>query len=278
MNQLCATFQLLAKKVWHDRDDGVRCGLDPSEETITEVLLLELARRHPSDVVVRKFTRHEEGKQYGADWEWWFVGGGLAWGTRVQAKKLDGRLRNYRGIDYPYGRKRRQITRFLSASQSDRLYPLYCFYNLPDQRLLGAGAGCPLAGSDASLLGCTIADGRRISRQRQKRLWEVTDIAPLLMPWHCLVCCPHAIATSTGGSIVPNGIHNWVTERLAGKPSMDDELAPVRSLSDAPRYVRRAYEMRGQRPGIQDDLDYDGEDREISGFVLFRMSSWLPSG
>jgi hypothetical protein len=40
------------------------------EETITDMHLLAIARRHGDYVVTRKFSRKEEGSQSGADWLW----------------------------------------------------------------------------------------------------------------------------------------------------------------------------------------------------------------
>jgi Holliday junction resolvase len=53
------------------------------EETITELLLLELKRRHENEIKIVPFNRRQEARN-GADWAWSFEG--KQWlGMRVQA-------------------------------------------------------------------------------------------------------------------------------------------------------------------------------------------------
>lgn len=47
MTTLCSSFRELAARVWKDRKEGQQLRLDPTEDTFTDTLLLELARRHP---------------------------------------------------------------------------------------------------------------------------------------------------------------------------------------------------------------------------------------
>ena len=57
------------------------------EESITDWLLFDISENIKS-VYYQAFTRHEEARKTGADWEWWFVFRDFAMKLRIQAKKL----------------------------------------------------------------------------------------------------------------------------------------------------------------------------------------------
>src|SRR5688572_28073418 len=69
------------------------------EESATDWLLYQMSERIPR-VAYRKFTRHQEARSTGADWEWWLILHGGAVAMRVQAKKLVVNSDNYSGIAY----------------------------------------------------------------------------------------------------------------------------------------------------------------------------------
>jgi hypothetical protein len=97
------TLGFLARRAWERQEDGHVHGLSPAEESLTDYLLLDLKLRHPDRIHVRKFTKWQEGRTTGADWEWWF-GDRRGWfGMRVQAKKLNSGRRLYSGLDHVAG-------------------------------------------------------------------------------------------------------------------------------------------------------------------------------
>src|ERR1041384_2843347 len=102
------------------------------EESITDYLLLDLVRAHPQEVVVKQFNKVKEGGKIGADWLWWFVGGGVGYGMRVQAKRMSRKGLGYDGLDRNAGKTGiKQIDLLIqdAAAQNPPLYPMYCFYN-----------------------------------------------------------------------------------------------------------------------------------------------------
>jgi hypothetical protein len=113
-------------------EDAHRLKLSIGEETITELLLLELAKTHTSEVVIHSFNRQAEAKT-GADWEWFFEGH-LWLGMRVQAKRLDYTTQQYKHLQYVSGRKNpiRQVDLLLAAAKKTNRYPAYCFYSAWD--------------------------------------------------------------------------------------------------------------------------------------------------
>src|SRR5262249_16061767 len=85
---LCRTFETLSVRTWIDLRDSGMLGHSLSEESLTDLLVLDIGRLHRADVIIKKFTKPEEGRTTGADWEWWFVRGQSGFGMRVQAKKI----------------------------------------------------------------------------------------------------------------------------------------------------------------------------------------------
>jgi len=75
--------------VWSFLDDASDGGFSPREETLTEVLLVEMRRHAPREVAIDKAIGREESK-YGADFAWAIRLPSGRWLTLlVQAKKLN---------------------------------------------------------------------------------------------------------------------------------------------------------------------------------------------
>lgn len=106
------------------------------EETITETLLLDLRLALGGYLEVEPFTKYQESRRTGADWEWWFCDGvgQRMYGMRVQAKKLKVKS-GTPYYDFAYKPKlstKRQVDRLISAADSDGLPAVYAMYNGPD--------------------------------------------------------------------------------------------------------------------------------------------------
>ena len=104
-----------AGKVWREKANPQRLGLQLNEETITETALFRFASSHPhGGLSIRAFNKGEE-KRIGADWEWWFVRGNNGVGLRVQAKRLflDG---TYKSLKLRGSQNWRSITSHCCAS------------------------------------------------------------------------------------------------------------------------------------------------------------------
>lgn len=142
--------------------DGRRYGVDQHEETITESLLLDLARSQPN-VKVRTFTRMEESRETGADWAWWWEGERRWFGALVQAKVLKDR-NGLSGYDFGYRPKvsnyrpdpERQIDLLLKASKHWDLPPLYALYNGPDLNIDPASWHCTEIPYDPEAMGVAV--------------------------------------------------------------------------------------------------------------------------
>lgn len=212
---VCRAFRKRSEWVWQAMGDAFAIPIGLNEETITEMLLLNLAREFAGrGIEVRSFTKYEEGISYrggaptGADWEWRFEGpGGIGKTVRVQAKRLYMREGNYGGLE-GRGEQRKTL-----VSSSGAALPLYVLYNGPSPKLVSAGRAkfpfldrhgpkyCYWPYYDLELWGCAIAAEHDVPRQHKPAPLDFTK----LEPWHALVCdCLHAGPTDLGTSVSNN--------------------------------------------------------------------------
>lgn len=97
---LCDTFRTQSKRTWNLLGCASKIDSPINEETITELLLLNIKKYHQKDLFVKSFNKSEE-KLNGADWEWWFLNStakrGMGW--RVQAKRIFASTHNYKSLN-----------------------------------------------------------------------------------------------------------------------------------------------------------------------------------
>lgn len=131
-SQLCHSLREQAAWVANELSEVYRLRMPLSEETITESILLALAKRHVGNgLTIRAYTKPEEGTgtlatnnlPTGADWSFWFADGrnhGIE--LRIQAKRLfpSGKYESLDGTGT-------QIQN-LYKNQGSAI-PLYVFYN-----------------------------------------------------------------------------------------------------------------------------------------------------
>lgn len=230
---ICATFDRLASRVWHVIPDAYHRGLHYGEETITDEILLRLARRHPSEVWIKPSTKWEEGKLTGADWEWW-IGQKKWWfRMRVQAKRIRQPAFTYPELlrKHPRGATR-QINRLIRAAAASKQYPLYCFYNhVPDPPSHANGCGRkPLT---HHFWGCTIADAYAVRELLWKGAKSFQDLYHIMLPWSCLVCCPN------GNLLADKAFRVAQILREHANPKKVDAGLPE-PVSDLPLYAKAA--------------------------------------
>ena len=96
------------------------------EESITDWLLFNVSERSKR-IIYRDFTRFEEAKTTGADWEWWFIFPNVSYKFRVQAKKTKTTSNNYSGITYP-NKTCSQMNKLISDAYLNNALPIYAFY------------------------------------------------------------------------------------------------------------------------------------------------------
>lgn len=181
MADLCALLKQLSVEIqqWLSAQPEVK------EESLTDWLLYELSKRE-ARVSYKAFTRHEEAKYTGADWEWAFVFKDGTVRLRVQAKKLFQGVDNYPGLarSNRYGQ---QITMLISSASKVPAYPIYAFYSATAHPTVCRGHGAPASG--VYVCGANRVDVDLVSVRKQV---SPADAIGISYPMACLACCPKA--------------------------------------------------------------------------------------
>jgi hypothetical protein len=253
---ICQVFKELAIWTWDRLETAHDVGMPFGEETVTDHLLLELAVRCPTQIKVIPFTKKRE-HDIGADWEWWFWSSlNRAIGFRIQAKKLDCTTARYESLKFkPCGAA--QIDQLIAAAASDRLIPMYCFYNFEPRKknfkfLNSRHQGCSLAHADTIL------------RARKK---TGSVVQQLSKPWHELVCTPNCDQLSLSGIAkvvegmspeVPSALE--LIQRLPGyvaELALERKRFPASSHTGSRDKLGREHPIRGIVTVAVEDSDDD---------------------
>ena len=152
---------------------------------MTDWLLYSVSKKIP-EITYTAFSRHEEARRTGADWEWWILLPTMAIKMRIQAKKLVPNGDNYPLIAHT-NRYGLQIEKLLSDAQQANSLPLYAFYSRER-----APTACP-RGVTRTGEGVFIAGGNRIYDLLVKPgriVLPSYGLLALAHPLSCLLCCP----------------------------------------------------------------------------------------
>lgn len=157
------------------------------EESATDWLLYELSERIPW-VHYRKFTRHEEARVTGADWEWWFVSHSCSLGLRVQAKKVIDGGDHYQGLAHT-NRNGLQIEMLLENARRSNLLAFYTLYYQSLNSISVKCEGKPSAGLGEGIFftGASTLYEKFIKPGRARV--EAQGIIGESNPLSCLLCC-----------------------------------------------------------------------------------------
>lgn len=177
MVDLCTLFNSISWHVWGVLELGISKGICVSEESITDGILIALAKYGGKNVVVSKFSRYQESKN-GADLEMWFHFKNRLVGSRIQAKKLNSSSCTYRSINYDSGKQHSNL--ILSASTL--LIPSYLFYNFwkknPKKQLPNPDNN----------YGCAISNAYDVKPHLESPENSLQSMFPIETPFQCLTC------------------------------------------------------------------------------------------
>jgi hypothetical protein len=271
MNTLQCSLRIAAGRVWHNMADAAQHRLFLNEETITESILLFLARRHrSSQLAIKVYTKQEE-KKSGADWAWCFMDGGQSVAMRIQAKRLYGDAK-YQALN-PSGQQINQL-----ISTADGHHPFYVFYNDALQGEIfrySSSSSHFNCGSfrGPSHWGCMIARAQDVQQINSN---TIAKLLPVSMPWHCLLC--PILASSRNGvgrltlpDIVAANLnvgsrYFGADERIEVKPT--DPPAWVRFVQTAAE-TPSGTTADGIVPPPNRELEAYLENHNLAGVVLF---------
>ena len=182
IDDLCYLFACAACKTWSDLRDSQSLDINISEDSITDMLLLEMLRR-TNQIACKRYTRRQE-RKLGADWLWWFVSGNRGFPMLIQAKRLYSSGR-YEMLKYKKHSRKDQTNTLLrtARNRNNDWLPLFCFYNFWSSPSLPQNPfwGCALASAQS------VKDHLLLSGQRKN---DIDSIFSMSVPWCNLVCPP----------------------------------------------------------------------------------------
>lgn len=240
----------LAGWAWNRQNDAKRHGLSLQEETLTEILLLRIAKDcRPLRLQVRMFTRPQENRN-GADWEWFLRGPSChGIGYRVQAKRLyqTGRHKGQYGGHDPAGP---QTTKLISMAGKSNI-PIYVFYN-NDSTTAFYGRSSPGFRSP-SFWGCSYAHASSVKAAGSR---DPSKLIKHMQPWHELF--DHCLKSSPPVSGAPPSSGNGRADEQEDNPLEEER-------NRDPQWLRML--------DSPEEIETYMEQQELAGVAYFDASN-----
>ena len=194
-------FDSLAESSWDRLGYARRLQIGLSEDTISDLNALEIARHYPREITVKRVSRQLEGF-VGFDWAWVFHRPNMLPVVYVvQAKKV--RIDNSGRYVYPKlrhgNRSGYQINALQEFADWIGATPLYCFYNNVAHQTASARWHCQQQPQpDPRQMGCTLvplASVRPIHDGSGPRDFDSLHRPKVALPWRCIF---HPGCTTSG--------------------------------------------------------------------------------
>lgn len=237
----------LAVRRWIQRQPAVK------EESLTDWLLYTISEAIPT-VTYKAFTRTEEARTTGADWEWWLVYPNYSFKMRIQAKKLFPKKDNYSGIVHT-NQHGLQIDRLLADATQRNYAAFYAFYT--------AETGKVLCGNGINDEGVFIAGARNVYNSfigGGKKQVQGQDALALSIALSCLFGCPLVAGDAPEGPIA--FFQRYYADEIRRDSNASiDELSPQNILgfhSKIPNYLSSLLESKQNVPDWwETEFSYD---------------------
>ena len=274
-NDVCSVFKKLSIRTWNYLKKSKNSDYQLKEESITDMLVLEMKRLLKNRVQTITFDKQDEFKN-GSDWEWWFHSGGKKWiGFRVQAKimkyaKPTNKKNRFRSLHFKSkGSTTYQCDKLINDAmtmQPPRV-PLYCLYVYPCPSSLFKTWNCRTYERRLNLLGCSLIDAHQVLRLRLSggdSKNTLSDLENKMFPWSCLVCC-----SAGGGRDIIDKMENFLIRAMRNESysivSERPENAKSYVTDNPPSYVSRIMES-------DDNIDAETPDQNLYGVLVCDLS------
>jgi hypothetical protein len=181
LHDLYITFQ--ERAVWTNNiiEGGLSSRLGVLEETITDVNLIEISRKHSDYVLTKKFSRREEGSESGADWLWCIGEPGAWFPLLVQAKVVNPSTSICNVLNYRSGEQRRLLLNF---ARHHRLFPMYCMYSQVTDNLYPLSKSLPsFSNIDSSEWACALIIPKFVRQLVDQKRKKQSDLLRYSIPW-----------------------------------------------------------------------------------------------
>ena len=185
-------FEHLAESTWGSLHDARNLGLGFSEDTISDLAMLEIRRSGLSGIDVQRVSKRKE-RLVGFDWLWVISRPGHQSTIYVvQAKKIKldrSQAYSYGRLRYPAGSKY-QLDALEDFADWLGAVPLYCFYNSVDHDTALMYWNCRVQQPPSiHQIGCTLAPidvVRLVHDGRGPKNFCSIHSSPEALPWRCL--------------------------------------------------------------------------------------------
>jgi hypothetical protein len=186
---LVSVLESLAADTWERLRDAQELDVRFGEETVTDLVLLELKRKRHPGLLVLQTNKFVESTQ-GTDWELWFGSDSQGWlRLAVQAKRLNVSTGRYAALAHETGGQQ-QIDVLERFAKANGAVPLYCLFNFTEMADLATWHCCQTPVQ--SQLGCTLAPSsviREALENRGHRTFQSIHTDRRTRPWRCLAKC-----------------------------------------------------------------------------------------
>lgn len=267
-----ASLEDLAKDTWERLRDSRDLQIRFGEETVTDLVLLELKRRKDAGIHIIQTDKHKESIS-GTDWEWWLGSPRVGWLLfAIQAKRLTLSSSRYDQLNHRVGTDK-QIDLLEKYAKEHKAIPMYCLFNFADAPATTRAWQC-CQGFQEEQLACTMVPSRVIREAlagRGRRTFSRIHSSPQCLPWRCLARCPKVLAlyTQDRGADSPQPPQ----ESIFGGPVVIHDSLPgpiqgareVGYLALADRGQSTEAQRMQPRQIVVLELTPDEEDREVSG-------------
>ena len=189
-------FEDITRRIWTDIDLANKYGTSFGEETITDSILLELAKQNYFNIRILQTPKPKETIQ-GTDWEW-FVGSYRYGWMRyaIQAKKLNPNSHRYDNLNHKVGQPPNedyQINLLRAFASANGAVPLYNFYNYYPKVTEADHWQCSKT-FDRELLGWTFTTLTNVETAINtlgSRTFDKIHQLKTTLPIRCLFSCPY---------------------------------------------------------------------------------------
>lgn len=213
-------------------------GCKVGEESFTDLLVLELAKKASiGNYTVKAFTKKQESLN-GADWELWLTGSSGKWlGYRIQAKVINVAALKYLHLHPNPQGGAPQVQKLIAASNIVGAIPIYCLYSAWSTNAPNPAWPCGSYPQDLQLWGISAISGHDVSTTYPQN--DLASLLPYMTPFHCLVCC-----NGYGEGDLPTRSHAFSTNKLK---------AQVELMTKPPKHVAKLLSIA--RPQEQENID-----------------------
>jgi hypothetical protein len=213
----------LSVDTWERLRDARTFEIRFGEETITDLLLLDLKRKAFKTTSIVQTSKYEE-KNTGTDWEWWLGHPGKWLRLAIQAKKLK-RKDRYDSLGHKVSKKH-QVDLLEEYAEANNAVPMYCLYNHLEKSPTATSWQC-CASLDTYQLACTLTSSAVIQdalKVRGRCNFEWIHEQPQSLPWRCVTCTRLRLRMMWGVGKTPDGAQSVVATDV--KRGIYDQLPP----------------------------------------------------